>query len=155
MLLDNIDNIKAALFLAAFFINRQATIVIACHIASELIYASPLNGFYTSIATAAMFSVASIINLKIKSEIRHVLLGIGVVNWLCAIDLLASPDAETRFTFMFPLLINFLDLIILYHLFSKGGLIRVGNYSGAGNSSFANLYLLAESQKTLRTGKDK
>lgn len=155
MLLDNFDNIKAALFIAAFFINRQAAIVIACHIASELIYASPLNGFYTAITTAAMFSIASIINIKVKSEIRHVLLGLGVVNWLCAIDLLASPNAETRFTFMFPLLINALDLIIIYHLFSKGGLNLAGNHSRSGNSANANLYLLAESKKTLRTGKAK
>ena len=135
-----IDEFKAAIFLAAVFINRQAGWVLVVHLASELIQSSPLHGFDTALTLAALYSLSAVY-IPIKSEIRHVLISLSLINWLCAVDILAAPATITLFSSNYGNLINFLDLMAIYYLLGGGGLNLVGKHNISSHYRAANLYL--------------
>jgi hypothetical protein len=110
------------------------------HTATELAQLSPLNGFDTALAHAAIFSLSAAY-ITLKSEIRQVLMWLAWVNWWCAVDIAAWPGAATLFSSNYSTLINILDAVIIYHLFKTGGLNVVGSYSRSGHSPAFNLYL--------------
>ena len=110
------DIIRMAALFAAIFINRQAVFILAVELAVELLFYYSPNGFIASLFMACAYSTAATTNINLKSQIRHVLLCIGILNWLAAIDYLVAHDAETCFYICYPWIINALDLLILYHL---------------------------------------
>lgn len=111
----------AALF-AAIFINKQAVFILAVELCVELLFYYSTDGFTASLLMACAYSAAATANINLKSQIRHVLLCIGLLNWLAAVDYLIAPDAETYFYTCYPWIINALDLLILYHLLPTGRL---------------------------------
>ena len=110
------DIIRMAALFAAIFINRQAVFILAVELCVELLFHYSRDGFTASLLMACTYSAAATVNIKLKSQIRHVLLCIGLLNWLAAVDYLVAPDAETYFYICYPWVINALDLLILYHL---------------------------------------
>lgn len=135
-----IDELKVAIFIAAFFINRQAGWILIIHTATELAQLSPLNGFDTALAKAVILSLSAAY-ITLKSEIRQVLMWLSWVSWWCAVDILLYPGAATLFSSNYSSLINTLDAVIIYHLFKTGGLNVVGPYRRSGHSLAFNLYL--------------
>jgi hypothetical protein len=135
-----IDEFKAAVFIAAFLINRQAVWILIIHAATEYAQLSPLNGFDTALAKAVIFSLSAAY-ITLKSEIRQVLVWLSWVSWWCAVDILIAPGTVTLFSSNYSTLINILDFIIIYHLFTTGGLNVVGSYSRSGHHPAFNLYL--------------
>lgn len=112
----DIDLLKIAALVAAFLFNRQALVILAYMLVGELVFYFTDSGFMCSLLLAALYSTNACANITLKSQIRHVLLCIGLVNWLAAVDYLVAPDTETCFYIWYPWLINALDLLILYHL---------------------------------------
>lgn len=110
------DIIRMAALFAAIFINRQAVFILAVELFVELLFHYATDGFTATLLMACAYSAAATTNITLKSQIRHVLLCIGILNWLAAVDYLVAPDAETYFYICYPWLINALDLLILYHL---------------------------------------
>lgn len=110
------DIIRMAAFFAAIFINRQAVFILCIELCVELLFHYAPDGFTASLLMACAYSAAATTNITLKSQIRHVLLCIGILNWLAAVDYLVAPDAETYFYICYPWIINALDLLILYHL---------------------------------------
>lgn len=121
----NIDTLKIAAFLAAFFINRQAGYVLALHLLWELLFHFTPDGFTLSCLAAVLYLIAAASNINLKSEIRQALWLLGCLYWLAALDYYLS-DAITYFYLIFPHLINAADLFILYYLISGGS-----KYAGA------------------------
>jgi len=117
----DIDLLKIAALVAAFLLNRQALIILAYMLAGEVVFYFTDSGFMCSLLLAALYSTNACTNITLKSQIRHVLLCIGLLNWLAAVDYLVAPDTETYFYICYPWLVNALDLLILYHLLPKGG----------------------------------
>ena len=117
---------KTAAFIAAFFVNRQALIVLAFHLAGELLFIefSHLGTYYFCMA-AALYTVNATINIKLSFSIRQALICIGAINWLAALDYFLSPN-ETMFYVCYPWLINGLDVFILACLLGNGGRSFVG-----------------------------
>lgn len=118
--------LKTAALVAAFFINRQALIVLAFTLTGELLFAtfshSPV--LYYCLA-AALYSTNAAINIRLLSNIRNALICIACLNWLSALDFILT-ETETLFYLCYPWLINGLDVFILYCLIWKGGRQRVG-----------------------------
>lgn len=112
----DIDLLKIAALVAAFLLNRQALIILAYILVGEVIFYFTDSGFMCSLLLAALYSTNATANITLKSQIRHVLLCVGILNWLAAVDYLVAPDAETYFYICYPWIINALDLLILYHL---------------------------------------
>lgn len=135
-----IDELKVAIFIAAFFINRQAGWILIIHAATELAQLSPLNSFDTALAKAVILSLSAAY-ITLKSEIRQVLMWLSWVSWWCAVDILMYPGVVTLFSSNYSILINTLDAVIIYHLFTTGGLKLVGKYSSSGLNPAFNLYL--------------
>lgn len=123
---ETLQALKTAAFIAAFFVNRQALIIIAFHMAGELLFDrySHLGVYYFCMA-AALYSVNATINIKLSYSIRQALICIGLINWLAAVDYFASPN-ETMFYVCYPWLINGLDVFILACLLGNGGRNFVG-----------------------------
>lgn len=128
----------AALF-AVIFINRQAVYLLAVELAVELLFFIAADGFTASLFMAAAYSCASTVNIRLKSEIRHVLLLVGCLNWLAAVDYLIAPNYETYFFICYPYLINGLDVLVLYYLLPKGAIKNAGRFVGSGFRALANL----------------
>jgi len=135
----DIDSIKAIIFLVAFFINRQAAIVILAHAVNEYCYSSSLNGFWTALVVGLFYAELAASNITIKLEIRYLFLSISVVNWLCAADIHFSKGATTYFEICYPYLINGLDVLVLYYLLPKGSIKNAGRFVGSGFRALANL----------------
>lgn len=117
----DIDLLKIAALVAAFLLNRQALIILAYMVVGEVIFYFTESGFTCSLLLATLYSTNATTNIALKSQIRHVLLCIGILNWLSAADYLVAPDAETYFYICYPWIINALDLLILYHLLPTRG----------------------------------
>lgn len=115
----DIDLLKIAALVAAFLLNRQALIILAYMLVGEVVFYFTDSGFMCSLLLAALYSTNACTNITLKSQIRHVLLCIGLLNWLAAVDYLVAPDTETYFYICYPWLVNALDLLILYHLFGN------------------------------------
>lgn len=128
------DIIRMAAFFAAIFINRQAVFVLAVELCVEFLFYYSPNGFIASLFMACAYSTAAAVNINLKSQIRHVLLCIGALNWLAAVDYLVAPDAETYLYICYPWIINLLDLIILCHLFGNWRPQNVGAMGILGKS---------------------
>lgn len=120
------DQVKTAAFIAAFFINRQALIVLLFHAAGLAIFEATDSGFTASVLLAMLYSVNAAININLSYEIRQALICIACVNWLAAVDYFVSPS-ETMFYVCYPWLVNGLDVFILYCLLWKGGRSLVGS----------------------------
>lgn len=112
----DIDLLKMAALVAAFLLNRQALIILAYMLIGEIVFYFTDSGFMCSLLLAALYSTNACTNINLKSQIRHVLLCVGLLNWLAAVDYLVAPDTETYFYICYPWIINALDLLILYHL---------------------------------------
>lgn len=125
LLASNIDDIKMAAFLAAFFVNRQALVIVTFHFIGDLLFASTDSGLAASCLLAALYSVNATINIKLSFSIRQALICIGLINWLAAVDYFVSPN-ETMFYVCYPWLINGLDVFILACLLGNGGRSFVG-----------------------------
>lgn len=73
-----------------------------------------------------MYSTSAAVNIRLKSEIRHVLIIVWCLNWLAAVDFIIAPDRVTWFYTYYPWLINCMDTLIIYHLLNAKGLKLVG-----------------------------
>ena len=124
---EQIDNIKMAAFVAACLFNRQALLIVSFHAIGALLFKFTSSDpvIYFCLA-ASMYSTSATVNIKLKSEIRHVLIIVGCLNWLAAVDFIIAPDRVTWFYSCYPWLINCMDILILYHLLNAKGLKRVG-----------------------------
>ena len=124
-----VDLLKLAAFIAACFINRAAIIVLAFQLADVALFAISQTGLIACLSLAALYSINSIVNIRIKSEIRQGLICLGAVYWLGAVDYWYT-DETTIFFVLFPYLITLIDVYILWHL--AGGL-KNGIHSPVGN----------------------
>ena len=133
----NIDLLKMAALVSAFLLNRQALVILSYMMVGEAVFYLTDSGFMCSLLLAALYSTNACSNINLKSQIRHVLLCIGLLNWLAAVDYLVSPDTETYFYICYPWLVNALDLLIIYHLLPTRRLNFVnGRFSlGTGRTS--------------------
>lgn len=155
------DLVKIALLVLACVFNTQAFLVLCLHIANEALFKlmgdDPVAYFC---AAASMYAVGSVINIRILSPIRCVLLLIGLVNWFEAIDYMLFPY-QTLYGLCYPWLVNGFDVLILILLFRHRGRDFGGRTSGTvtlfmGASSatihnfnlwMARLYLLQRFKK--------
>lgn len=135
--------LKTAAFIAAFFVNRHAIIILAFHLVGERLFVefSHLGVYYFCMA-AALYSINATINIKLSYSIRQALICIGLINWLAAVDYFVSPN-ETMFYVCYPWLINGLDVFILCVLLGSGGWRRDRIYR---SRSFAGNYFRADLQ---------
>lgn len=120
---EQIDNIKMAAFIAACLFNRQALLIVSFHAIGSLLFkftsSDPVIYFCLE---ASMYSTSAAVNIRLKSEIRHVLIIVGCLNWLAAVDFIIAPDRVTLFYTCYPWLINCMDILIIYHLLNAKGL---------------------------------
>ncbi len=121
------DILTIAALIAALFINRQAFILLVAHLAWEFAFLLPLNDFWMSLTGAVIYSIAASLYIKLKSEIRYVMLTISGLYYLCAVDAFLFPAIETMYYQSMPYLIGAMDLYALW-LLCTGGRKLVGNH---------------------------
>lgn len=155
------DLLKIGLFVLACVVNTQAIFVLLLHVANILLFKAmgddPISYFC---AAAALYGAGSVSNIRIASQICHVLLLVGVLNWAEAIDYMLFPY-QTLYGMCYPWLVNGFDVLILYLLFRHrgmeiGGRIRstIRMFMGASSATthsfnlrVAPLYLLQRFKK--------
>lgn len=135
MTVSDADIMTIAAFIAALFINRQAFILLAAHLIWEAAFLLPLNDFWMSLTGAAIYSLAATVYIKLKSEIRYVMLTISGLYYLCAVDAFLFPTTETMYYLSIPYLITAMDLYALF-LLCNGGRKLVGIHSPLHSRSF-------------------
>lgn len=118
--------LKTAALVAAFFINRQAIIILAFTLAGEWLFATfNYNPVLYYCLAAVLYSTNAAINIRLLSNVRNALICIACLNWLSELDFILT-ETETLFYLCYPWLINGLDVFILYCLIWNGGRQRVG-----------------------------
>ncbi len=125
MVASDFDILTVAAFAAAIFISRQAVILLASHLALEVIYLLPLNDFWATLASAALYSAAASVFVRLKSSLRYVMLCIASLYYIGAIDAFLFPTIETVYYNSISYLIGALDLCALI-------IVCYGGRAGAG-----------------------
>jgi hypothetical protein len=122
----DIDTLKMAAFVAAFFVNRQAALILIAFAVERFIFKSTDSGLFASIWQSIIYFLIATVNIKLLSEIRLAFLCLGCLYWLAAIDYYVFEYA-TYFYNLMPTLINLVDLYLLYLLIKKGRNIARNN----------------------------
>lgn len=122
----NADLLTVAAFVAAFFINRQALIVLLAHCVWQAAFLLPLNDFWSTIVSASIYAAFGAAFIKIKSEIRYAFFCQACLYYLNSVDYILSGGAETTYYHSMPYLIAMVDLYIVWQLV-KGEPQHVGN----------------------------
>ena len=139
LIAESADTLKAVAFAAVFLFvkSRQACVVLLAHAVCEFTYVSHLSPFATAISISILYATISASQITIKSEIRYLFIMLAAVNWLCALDILRSPNDVTYFSMSYTYLVNAVDLLIIYHLLLPRRLNFVnGRFSlGTGRTS--------------------
>lgn len=121
-----VDCLKVAAFVAAFFINRQAAIVLLAHLVWQAAFLIPVNDFWSTIISATIYAAVASVFIKLKSEIRYALFCQACLYYLNSVDYALSSGAETLYYASVPYLISMVDLYIVWQLV-KGEPQHVGN----------------------------
>lgn len=130
MFSDYADLIKIGLLVMACVFCTQAIFILCLHMLNEVAFVQLANDPVSYFCVAsAMYSAASISNIKFLSEIRYALFGLGVINWAEAIDYMLFPY-QTLYGLCYPWLVNGFDVLILFLLFQHGGRELVGRTGG-------------------------
>ena len=125
-----------AVYLAIFlivFANRQSIIFLCVFALSELFYFTNTNPIYDSAVIAMAFALAAYKSTGLKYNLQMALICYSVLFWFSGLDYLAFPQ-ETYFYVIFPYVVKFIDIYVIYHLINKEQR-NVGLYS-ANRCSF-------------------
>lgn len=122
----DVDCLKVAAFVAAFFINRQAAIILLAHTICYLAFLTPASDFWFTIISATIYAAVASVFIKLKSEIRYALFCQACLYYLNSVDYALSGGIETLYYASVPYLIAMVDLYIVWQLV-KGEPQHVGN----------------------------
>lgn len=106
--------------LCAVIVNRQSLIFLCAFVLCEIFYWSPLSGFWYCILMCVFFALLAFINVKIKHNLLMALVCYSFLFWVSAIDYAFFPQ-ETIFYVIFPYVIKFIDVYVIFHLLTKEG----------------------------------
>lgn len=120
-MLNSTDLAFYGLWFLLAFVNRQAFLMIACLFFYHVFYFSFAHNKESFICTALMFSLLSITEINIKSEIRQIFLAFSFVYWLSAVDefLFYVLGLETGLRFYRPYIITILNGLIAAYLWAN------------------------------------
>lgn len=115
------DKITLAAFIAAIFIHRHAIYIVLLHLLCDWLYVAIDSPIYYNLALglAFAFSGAQLINISYK--LRQVLLCVGLLFWLSAVDYYLFPVEETLFFKSFAYIVGVMDLYALLLMLRGGG----------------------------------
>lgn len=124
--------------LCAVIVNRQSLIFLCAFALCEVFYWSPLSSFWYCILICVFFSLLAFINIRIKHQLLMALFCYSVAFWFSAMDYAFFPQ-ETVFYVIFPYVIKFIDVYVIFHLITKEGQ-GIGIYNSPfGGSWFQRL----------------
>ena len=121
-----VDLLKVAAFVAAFFINRQAIVVLLVHCVWQGAFLIPLDDFWSTLVSATIYAAFGAAFIKIKSEIRYAFFCQACLYYLNSVDYILASGAETLYYLSMPYFIAMVDLYIVWQLV-KGEPQHVGN----------------------------
>ena len=114
------DLLKIAALFAAFFVNRQALVVLSGMLLGELLFYFIDSWFWFCIFAGLLYSANATVFIKLSSEIRHALVLIGLLYWIAAIDDLLFPAIATTYYNSLGYIVGAVDLYVLLILLNGG-----------------------------------
>ena len=118
---DLLNQVTLAAFVAAIFINWRAILFAGLHLSAIWLFDSVESEIYYMLLTGVINALAGAIFIKLSYELRQVLLAIGALFWLCAVDAYLFPTTETVLYNSYIYIISAMDLYVLFLLLRGGG----------------------------------
>lgn len=100
------------------FVNRQSIIFLCAFSAMEFLFLFEIDAMYESLFFASSFSAIAYLSSKIKFELQMALCAYAVLYWFNALDFFLFPH-ETLFYVIFPYVVKFVDIYVIFHLINK------------------------------------
>ena len=122
----DLDSIKIAALLAAFFINWRVFIVALIWSADIAARDIAPTGVSASFSSAILFCIPALMNIKFSDKIHQAFICLAAINWIALIDY-TFFDYETTFYLCYPWLIHGIDTWIIWQFLSGGGKQNVGS----------------------------
>ena len=131
------DAIMAVALAAAFFLNRQAIVLLLAYTLWELAFLLPINDFYMSLIGATIYAVLAAAFIKILSSLRYAMLAASCLYYLNAADFWLSNGTETLYYNSVSYMIGAVEIYALWQLM-KGSFKRA-RVSSVVNRGFFHL----------------
>lgn len=116
----NFDLLKIAALFAAFFVNRQALVVLSGMLLGELLFHFINSWFWFCVAAGFLYSANAAIFIRLSSEIRHALILTAGLYFLAAADDLLFPAIETMYYNSLGYIVGAVDVYVLLILLNGG-----------------------------------
>ena len=124
----DLDTIKIAALVAAFFINWRVFIAAAIWLSDMAIRDEATTGEIASFFSALLFCIPALMNIKFSDKIHQAFICLAVINWIALIDY-TFFDYETTFYLCYPWLVHGVDIWIIWQFLSSGGGQDVGIFA--------------------------
>lgn len=124
----DIDHLKIAALVAAFFVNWRCLIAAVIWLADVGIYESTETGIQLSFWLIILYCLPSLLNIKFPYKVHQGFLLLAAVNFLALIDY-TFFGYETTFYLCYPWLIHGIDCWIIWQFLSSGGNQDVGLFA--------------------------
>lgn len=124
----DVDQLKIAALVAAFFINWRCLIAAAIWLASSYVYEMTTTGAELSFWLIILYCLPALLNIKFSYKIHQGFLLLAVVNFIALIDYTVF-NYETTFYLLYPWVIHGIDIWIIWHFLSSGGNQDVGLFA--------------------------
>ena len=112
------DLLVSAFIFLCLLVNRQSLYFVCAISLGELVYYLTLTDFSFSIISAILYSLIAYLASRIKFELQMALCAYSVLYWFNALDFFLFPH-ETLFYVIFPYVVKFVDVYVIYHLINK------------------------------------
>lgn len=124
----DIDHLKIAALVAAFFVNWRCLIAAVIWLADVGIYESTETGAQLSFWLIILYCLPALLNIKFPYKVHQAFILLALINWLALIDYSFS-NYETIFYLCYPWLIHGIDIWIIWQFLSSGGGQDVGAFA--------------------------
>lgn len=112
------DYLVMCIMLFAVLFNRHAIIFFLLCFISELPFFLPTSPVYDTAFMATLFSLVVFTVDRIKFELQMAISWYAIMFWLSSLDYWLT-DTRTYFYVIFPYVIKFIDIYVIYHLIHK------------------------------------
>lgn len=124
----DVDQLKIAALVAAFFINWRCLIAALLWVIDGDVRYYVDSGVTFCLCAVLLYCLPSLLNINFSYKIHQGFLLLAAVNWLALIDY-TFFDYETTFYLLYPWIIHGIDIWIIWHFLSSGGNQDVGLFA--------------------------
>lgn len=112
------DSFVLIVIAVIYLANLQSLVFLCAFSVMEFLFLFDLNAIYESTFFAISLSLLAVLCSRVKFELQMALCSYAVLYWFNALDFFLFPH-ETLFYVIFPYVVKFVYVYVIYHLMNK------------------------------------